>query len=365
MGKLANKQINIPKVALEDYFLLVSGDPKAGKTTLFAKLAEKYFGDINNCLLIAFEKGYTALKIVAQDINDWEDFEEVVEELIEDKNSLPYKYLALDTVDIMYEMATDQVIKEWNQKNPQKRAMDIAGVGAKGRSDQGFGVGYQRVKQKIRRQIDRLMKAGYGIMAITHSKDKEVQQKDGLSYDLLTVSLPGSAREVFINLADFIIFITIEKEEINKKIFTKRYMYFRTDGYVEAGSRFQNVPEKIEYDIEEFIGVFKTAVQSEFEDLREDEVAQIKEKQNKEKEEKTKEFIKQEQQEKSKLSPEEYHTQIRENIAKLTGKDKKIIKEYFEETLGTASFTAVNDIDLLQNALDFVVDIVTNPGIIF
>ncbi len=57
MSRLKNKKANVPKAALEDYFILVSGTPKSGKTSLFAKIAESYFKDVNKCLLLGFEKG--------------------------------------------------------------------------------------------------------------------------------------------------------------------------------------------------------------------------------------------------------------------------------------------------------------------
>jgi len=71
---LQNLQPNVPRVNLQDYFYLVSGVPKGGKTTLFAKFVENYIGDVSKGLILAFEKGYTALKVNAQDIEDWDEF---------------------------------------------------------------------------------------------------------------------------------------------------------------------------------------------------------------------------------------------------------------------------------------------------
>lgn len=273
---------NIPQVALESYSYLFAGTPKSGKTTLFANLIEKYYGDINNGILLATEKGYQALRVNAVDINDWSDFEEAIEQLVEEKDELPFKIVGIDTCDNLWSYSQTETIKEWNLANPSKRTKDIAGVGAKGKSDQGFGIGYQIAKEKIKTNVDKLMKAGYGVIFITHSKDKEIEEKSGLKYDQLVVSLPQSAREVFVNLADFICFITIEKEKIDNQLETKRYIYFRTDGYVEAGSRFKNVPEKIEYDVDGFINVFKNAVASEFDDSV--DLKEIEEQQKEEKE---------------------------------------------------------------------------------
>lgn len=323
---LINLKPNIPKVALDSYFYLVAGIPKAGKSSLFAKLVEQYYKNINAGLLIGFEKGYQALKINAVDINEWDDFEELVEELVEKKTELPFKILALDTVDVMWEMAQEKVIIEWNRKNPSKRTNDIGSVGAKGNSDSGYGVGYQKARQKIRTNIDKLMKAGYGIFAISHSKDKEVEEKSGLKYDQLVVSLPGSAREVFVNMADFVVFITIEKtKDENNDIETKRYIYFRTDGYVEAGARFKNVPEKIEYDVTNFISTIENAIKSEF-DIDEN-IEKIAKQQIEEKEQKVKEYLE---------TKDNNIDELKKKIRKLAGQKLKegFNKEEVENAVG-------------------------------
>lgn len=346
MSRLKNKVPNVPKVVLEDYFWLIAGVPKSGKTSLFALLAEKYFKDVNKCLLLAFEKGYGALKIIAEDINSWEDFIEIVDELIESKEELPYELIGLDTVDKMYDMARDEVIKKWNRKNPDAQTDDIAGVGAKRDGGQGFGIGYQKIKEIIDKQLNRLIRAGYGIMAISHSKDKEVEQKSGLKYDQLVASLPQSVREVFVNMAYFMVFITIEKEKSGNNLETKRYMYFRSDGYVDAGSRFRNVPEKIEYDVDEFIRVFEEAVKTEVEENA--DIEKMKEEQKKYKLENAKQFI-----EKEKISkdPKVLQSEISKLVKTFSKEKRTEVVELLKEFLGDPDYRKVDDVELLQECI--------------
>lgn len=352
---LNNLKVNVPKANLEDFVWVVAGIPKAGKTTLFAKVTEKYFGDIRKSLLLAFEKGYQALRVQAQDINSFDDFEEVANQLIEHKDELGIEFLGIDTADVLWEMAQEKVIREWNIKNPSKRTDNIAGVGARGKSDQGFGIGYQLAKQKVRKVIDKLVKAGFGLMILTHSKDKEIEQKDGLKYDQLVVSLPSSAREVFINMADFIIFITIEKEKVGNEIETKRYMYFRTDGYVEAGSRFTNVPDRIEYDVDNFLEVFKNAVLSEYGEGV--DLEKIKKEQKEEKQKEVEKFIEEYKASKEDISVEDLILVIQDKVKDLPNTKKKELANKFKEIAGTADFTKVDDIDKLKEILEVVKNI--------
>ncbi|ARF70714.1 hypothetical protein B7C51_24895 (plasmid) [Paenibacillus larvae subsp. pulvifaciens] len=347
---LFNLSINEPKAALEDYFWVISGIPKSGKTSLFAKVCEKYFGGVENSLLIAFEKGYQALRVKAVDVNKWSDFEEMIKILVENKNKLGIKFIGLDTADVMWDMATEDVIREWNRKNPQKRTNDIVGVGARGTSNQGFGVGYQLVKKKVRNAIDKLMKAGYGIMALTHSKDKKVEEKNGSSYDQLVLSLSSSGSEVFVNMADFIVFITIEKEDIDDVKVTKRYMYFRSDDYITAGSRFQNLPTRIEYNIDEFLRVFEDAVKAEFD--KGVDLETIKSEQRKRREEDANDFIESLQKTSDK---DMLISRIDEEIKKTN--DKDTIKKILKKSLGTIKYAKIDDVELLEKVLEDIKEI--------
>jgi hypothetical protein len=349
---LLNVKPNVPTVSLDNYFWLISGIPKSGKTTLFAKLIEKYYGDVSKGLLLAFEKGYQALKVNAVDVNNFDEFEEIVNQLIEKKDQLPFKEIGIDTADILWDRAQEKVIEEWNIENPAKRTKDISGVGAKGKSDKGFGEGYSRAKKKIRDNIDKLMKAGYGIIALTHDKDKEIEQRDGLKYDQLVCSLPSSAREVFVNMADFHIFITIEKEKVNNEIQTKRYIYFRTDGYVEAGSRFKNVPTKIEYSIDELIKVFETAIKSELgENVNLD---RLKEEEQIKKEQEAKKFIESLQSNKTVDELQQDIANVLKNKINNEGKNKTELEKYLMEKFGTANYTKLDDINILKEFLNAV-----------
>lgn len=348
---LKNIKTNVPQVRLEDYFWVVAGVPKAGKTSLFAKLTEKYFGDLSKSLLLAFEKGYQALKVQAVDIGNWDDFDETVEQLVTQKKELGLEFIGIDTADILNEYATDQVIKEWNRANPSKRTKDIGGVGAKGNSSQGFGVGYSLVKKKIRDNIDKLVKAGYGVMVLTHSKDKKVEQKDGLEYDQLNVSLPSTSREIFVNMADFIVFLTVEKEkDANDHIVTKRYMYFRSDGFVEAGSRFSNVPLKIEYNVDDFIQTFKDAVEAEF--ASGVDIDQIKKEQAERREKAAQEYV---EEQISTPKMEDLIKEIDTKVSSLSKEQKGEVSNDFKKILGgTNNYKLVDDIELLQKCLDIV-----------
>jgi hypothetical protein len=170
-----------------------------------------------------------------------------------------------------------------------------------------------------------LINAGYGLFLISHNTEKKITQRDGKEYDQTTVSLPTRARNIFINMSDFIIFVDIEKSKEGNKLIDNRYIYFRSDGDIEAGSRFQNVPDKIEYDAKQFLETFKVAVESNFEDI--EEMKKAREIQAEEKEKAVQHYIESEKQ----LDVEALIEKVAEAIKGVGKEVKAKIKEVFKE----------------------------------
>jgi hypothetical protein len=256
-SRLANLKPNQVQVLLEKYMHVWIGLKKTGKTTLFRDLVYKKYQDMSKGLLIAFEKGYDALDgVIPQDIEDWDDFEDVVSDLIDNKDELPYKLLCLDTIDEMIYMAEQAAIKFFNKKS-EKKANTLNEAGG------GFNRGKDYTKTIIRTTINNLRKAGYGIVCIGHSKDKKRKEKDGTEYNQLTCSLTDDYTDIFMDMADLIVFMTNENEINNKSITsTTVYMNFRNEGAIDCGGRFKNLPDKIEWGAENYLNVFEKAVKS-------------------------------------------------------------------------------------------------------
>lgn len=326
-----------------NYKYVIAGRPKAGKTSLLHGIVkEKYDGDLSKLLLIAFEKGYNALDgIYAQDIDEWSDFVDLVDELVENKDDIPFKILGFDTVDVMGKLATDFVIKRQSRKDG-KRYTAI--------NDLAYGKGYELLEREMGEQIDKLDKAGFSLFFITHDKDRQFETREGLKYDKTTLSLGGRVRDLILNMVDFIVFVELGKELDKGVMVDKRYIYFRGDSGLEAGSRFKNVPNRIEYSYDGFINTVEEAIKAEY-GGDEKAVEEAKKKQNAEKEAKAKEFVEKVKNEKT---PEELGEEIFE-VAKGLDKDaKEKAGAYFKEKLGSVDPRKSVDVDALEKALEYV-----------
>jgi hypothetical protein len=326
-----------------NYKYVIAGRPKAGKTSLVHGIVkEKYDGDLSKLLLIAFEKGYNALDgIYAEDINDWDDFQELVDDLVVEKDEIPFKILAFDTVDVMSKLATDYIIRTQSRKDG-KRYTAI--------NDLAYGKGYELLEREIGEQITKLDKAGFTLIFITHDKDKQFETREGLKYDKTTLSLSGRVRDLILNMVDFIVFVELGKELEKGQMVDKRYIYFRGDSGLEAGSRFKSVPNRIEYSYQGFIDTVEGAILAEYNgDVK--AVEKAKKEQNKAKEKEAQKFV---NSIKNAKTPDELIEEIGALVADMAKEDKVTVANKFKEILGDANFKKSDDVEALTKALEFV-----------
>ena len=116
---------NIIKEDLKSYPpYLIMGQPKIGKTSLFRDLVLHLYNTEDKGVLISFgaEEGYLALDKLqyerAKTWNAYEDIEtkergfvQIVDDLIENKESYGIELIGLDTFDEMVEVATKEVFE--------------------------------------------------------------------------------------------------------------------------------------------------------------------------------------------------------------------------------------------------------------
>lgn len=229
---------------------------KWGKTTLFASLVYELYGDMNKGLLISCgnERGYSALdSLVYVDCPEWSTLMEVVDELVKNKADNEFELLAFDTVDELVSMAQREVIRLEYRKSGERKEFNAC-LG-------GYGAGRRKVEELINSVITRLGDSGYGMIFIGHTKIRDIKEKNGDEYQMLTSNLSSDYDGIFANKADICMMGTIEKD-INDGFVqdAKRYMVFRGDGYVDAGGRFADIEAKVEVSAKNYIKTVTDAI---------------------------------------------------------------------------------------------------------
>jgi hypothetical protein len=256
-------KLNEIKVDLANYRHYWRGIPKIGKTTLFRDFIMELYGSPKYGLLLSLgrENGYSLLNnLTAEKCEDWYRFVEVVDDLVENKANNEFKFVCLDTVDRGFEISEKKVL-EIHQARKGERCDSIdAALG-------GFTKGKIKAKQILEEQVDRLEKAGYGMVWIGHSKPKQLgDQVTDTVYEKVTGSLEFKYDSLFSDRADFSPMIASESivDKNGKLKETKRYIYFRSNPNIDAGSRVgeEFFPEKIEYSAKGYIETVTKAIEA-------------------------------------------------------------------------------------------------------
>lgn len=284
------RKINKVQVNLGSYpYYVFMGVRKVGKTTLFKELVDYlYPNNPEKGLLISCggEDGYKALHNLSYEtaktwnMEENEDgdrgFVQICDELIALRGTPEQiDLVAIDTLDELVEVATQQVFEEHRDEKMKypKSLNDALG---------GYGAGPKRVAKLIEDQLQRLNDAGMAVFVLAHTKVKEMSDPlTGDPYEMITNNLDSRFYNPIANKAQMIVNIVMdrniegvstEKKKIKDKEIDvtiagrqttlERYMYFRENLFVDAGGRFKGLPEKLPLSAENFMLAFETGVKN-------------------------------------------------------------------------------------------------------
>lgn len=276
---------NRVKVDLKSYppYMFLA-EPKFGKTGFWYDLVPKAWGSQDRGLLLAFEKGYLSYDgMEVYDVENWSSFVEAVDYIVE--NPDVYDGICIDTLDKMIDVATAEVLRLHKKEvgTPCKSLLDAF---------KGYGRGKKRLLEICNEQIARLRNAGVCVFYLCHTKKRTLtDQLTDVEYDIITNNLTSDIYNNFANDAQMIM-VGIKDREISegKIVGESRKVYLRGNSFVEAGSRFDNMPETIngdrEYLVDEFLGAFENAVKSSIKNGSNDDKAIAKAKKEEAKERK-------------------------------------------------------------------------------
>lgn len=224
---------------LTGYSILLYGEPKTGKTTISSMFP--------NSLLLGFEKGYSAIPgIMAQPINTWGEFMQVIRQLKKDEVKEVYKNIIIDTADIAWDYC-------------QKYILDNQGVDKV--SDVPYGQGYGMIEKEFDTEVRKIVQYGYGLILISHDQDKTFTSEQGEEYNKIVPSLEKRALKVVSRLTDIIGYVrNLENRETGE---TKVKMFLRGTPRYMAGSRFKYMISSIDMGYENLVNALHDAIEEE------------------------------------------------------------------------------------------------------
>lgn len=179
--------------------LLLYGLPKCGKTKKIAELP--------NALILDFEGGAEMHECMRVQVRSTKDVEDVMAAIAAEakirhsegktgKELYPYKYLVIDTIDVLEDCSEVTATANYNKKvKPEnKQPNSVLEVG------NGFGYRYLREEVMLRvRQLERMCER---LIIICHTRDKVTATKDGSDVTMKDLSLTGKLGSIVCSAMD-------------------------------------------------------------------------------------------------------------------------------------------------------------------
>ena len=223
---------------LSGYSVLFYGTPKSGKTTIASHFPKS--------LVFAFEKGYSAIPgIMAIPVNSWREFRSFLMDLREDETKEMYKTVVMDTADIAWDYCTDYVC----QQNGVSKIGDIP-----------YGGGYALAQREFDTCIRKILQMDFGLVLISHSKEKTLKDEQGNEYDQIMPTLENKAR-LICELTCDIIGMCRPVKEADGTVQTRLFLR-ETPRYV-AGSRFKYIVDSIPFTYDNLVKAITDAIEKE------------------------------------------------------------------------------------------------------
>ena len=227
---------------LGSYMNFFYGNSKVGKSTLVSKLG----GDTN--LFIATEKGYSALDVFAIDLTSWNETNALLRELKKPEVKERFKMITIDTVDILYSLATEYILKI---------------NGCTDLSDKPFGKLYGEVDKVFNEFLLNITRQGYGLTLIGHAKtqSKIAKQNDKeMEADYTIPSLAKRGYQIVSAMVDNIFYCDIDVDAEGNEI---RVLRTRATKEYFAGSRFKYMPDTVLLDADILVEELHKAIDKE------------------------------------------------------------------------------------------------------
>lgn len=227
---------------LRGYSVLLYGAPKTGKTTI-----SSYFP---GALLCAFEKGYNTLPgVYAQPINSWADFKKVINQLKQPAVAEKFQTVIVDTGDIAYDMCVKYICA---RESTADKTYETIG-------DIPYGKGYTLAMQEYDEQFRKILQMNYGLVIISHDKDKTFKDESGQEYNKIVPTLDNRAALVCERTCDIIGYA----RAVNTENGPQTRLFLRGTPRFEAGSRFRYTPDSIEFSYDALVQAISEAVEKE------------------------------------------------------------------------------------------------------
>lgn len=210
----------IPAASQDPKYLILFGLPKVGKTTVLSTL--------ENNLILDFEQGTTYVDALKVQINSLKELKECVKAIKE--AGKPYKYITIDTITAVEEMAKPLALQMWQNSPLYTTKYDVKDI-----TQVPQGAGYSFWRQAIEAIIDLIASATDNIILCGHVKDAALAEN--VTGSIKQLDLTGKVSRILSARSDAIGFVHRDDE-------SNLCINFGQSGEVLTGARPKHLANK-------------------------------------------------------------------------------------------------------------------------
>jgi len=249
---------------------ILQGLAKTGKSTFWRDLVIEAWGNPSKGLMVSCgtENGYHHLdNLQVEEALEWNaDYDEetdhrglvqIIDDLIENNKNYGIKGVCFDTLDCLVDLASEETMRLSFMETKKKCTSLNSAFG-------GYGRGLDKVIELIKEQEARLHSIGVAVWYISHVKEKTRHDMiTGDEYAVITNNLMDKVFSSVANNAQMIMMAATDRSIAEGRIQNEdRVLYLRGTSFIDAGSRFPGLPEKIEFTPAAFLDAFKLGVKN-------------------------------------------------------------------------------------------------------
>lgn len=210
----------IPAATQDPKYLILFGLPKVGKTTILSTL--------DNNLILDFEQGTTYVDALKVQINSLKELKECIK-AIKDAGK-PYKYITIDTITAVEEMAKPLALQMWQNSPLYTTKYEVKDI-----TQVPQGAGYSFWRQAIEVIIDLIASATDNIILCGHVKDAALAEN--VTGSIKQLDLTGKVSRILSARSDAIGFVHRDED-------SNLCINFGQSGEVLTGARPKHLANK-------------------------------------------------------------------------------------------------------------------------
>lgn len=195
-------------------------------------------------LIASFERGSNALHhVYVQPMKTWSDWKASVKQLLQ-KPELKDKFytICMDTADEAYKLCERYLCQQYSVNSIREVA--------------GYGQGYKMLDEAFMTPFRDLSYAGYGLVFISHSKDKPDPTETNPEHTKAKPALPDRPFDLINKMVDMVGYIRAEDTPDGEK----RFIYFRDSKDFMAKSRFKYIKPRVEFSYDNIVEAIYEAI---------------------------------------------------------------------------------------------------------